>query len=120
MDIPSVSGSGAPVVANPPSPPVRSAGASPAVSRDLAPHKPLPVPTLEQVQQAMKVVQDMVQTQTSDIQFSLDHATGKTIVMVVDTQTKQVIRQIPSQEMIAIAHAIDQMQQGMLLLKQKA
>jgi len=67
------------------------------------------MPSKEQVQQAIQTVQAMVQAQASNLQFSLDKETGKTIVTVVDTSTQKVIRQIPSKEMIAIAHAIDQM-----------
>lgn len=50
----------------------------------------------------------------NNIQFSVDRASGKTIVRVTDAQTQQLIRQIPSPEMIELAHAIDRMQ-GMLL-----
>ena len=81
----------------------------------------LAVPSIEQVQKAIKTVQDMVQSQASNLQFSLDRETGKAVVTVVDTNTNEVIRQIPSKEMIAIAHAIDQMQakgQGLLLNQQ--
>ena len=40
--------------------------------------------------------------------------TGKTIIKVVDTATDTVIRQIPSEEAIAIAKSIDKMQ-GLLI-----
>jgi flagellar protein FlaG len=76
-------------------------------------------PDLKQLQQAIQQVQAAVQAHASSIQFSLDKDTGETIVKVVDTQTNEVIRQIPSKEMIAIAQSIDQQLQG-ILLKQKA
>jgi flagellar protein FlaG len=40
------------------------------------------------------------------------------VVKVVDTETDQVIRQIPSEEMLAIARNIDRLQG--LLVKQEA
>ena len=51
---------------------------------------------------------------SSSIEFSVDQPSGKTIVRVVDSQTQKLIRQMPSEEMIAISLALDRMQ-GMLL-----
>jgi flagellar protein FlaG len=48
------------------------------------------------------------------LNFSKDQDTGKTIIKVVDTATDTVIRQIPSEEAIAIAKSIDKMQ-GLLI-----
>jgi flagellar protein FlaG len=76
-------------------------------------------PDLKQLQKAIQQVQDAVQAHASSIQFALDKDSGETIVKVVDMQTNEVIRQIPSKEMIAIAQSIDQQLQG-ILLKQKA
>lgn len=53
-----------------------------------------------------------------DLLFSIDNDTGKTVVKVVDSVTDKVIRQIPSEELIAIAKALDKFQG--LLLKQEA
>lgn len=78
-------------------------------------------PSLEQVQQAAKQVQAMVQSRASNLEFSLDKDSGKTIVKIIDTQTDEVIRQIPSEEMVALAQALDEMQETQgLLLKNKA
>lgn len=53
----------------------------------------------------------------SSIQFSVDE-NNRTNVKVVDTQTNEVIRQMPSKEMLAIAQALDKFQG--LLIKIKA
>lgn len=76
------------------------------------------VSSLEQVQQAMKQVAEMVQAKASNLEFSIDKETGSTVVKIVDSQTQEVIRQIPAQEIIDIAHAVDKMQG--LLVQQKA
>lgn len=47
--------------------------------------------------------------QASSIQFALDRDSGRTIVKMVDVETQEVLRQIPSEEMLAISHAIDRM-----------
>ncbi len=77
------------------------------------------VPDLKQVQEAMQRMQEAVQAYNSTLEFSLDKGSGEMVVKVVDSQTNEVIRQIPSKEMLALAQAIDQQLQG-LLLKQKA
>jgi flagellar protein FlaG len=46
------------------------------------------------------------------VQFSIDG--DKTIVKVIDTETNRVIRQIPSEEAIAISKSLDKLQ-GMLI-----
>lgn len=120
MAISSVSDTGPPVSqpASQPAVQARSTGGSSAVR---TPSQATSAPSIEQVQQAIKTVQEMVQSQASNLHFSLDKETGKAVVTVVDSNTNEVIRQIPSKEMIAIAHAIDQMQskgQGLMLNQQ--
>lgn len=53
----------------------------------------------------------------SDLQFSVDEDTGIDVVKVVDTESKEVIRQIPSKEVVAIARAFDRLQ-GLLVREQ--
>ena len=87
-----------------------------ATSSDaLAAKKPTP---LEQVQQAMEDVRNAIAPVAQDLLFSIDEDTGKTIVKVVDASTDEVIRQIPSEEIISIAKALDKLQG--LLVEQKA
>lgn len=70
------------------------------------------------LEQAVKKVNEFVQSRASDVQFSLDEETGIRVVKVVDRSTKEVIRQIPSEEMLHIAQALDKLQG--LLIRQKA
>jgi flagellar protein FlaG len=72
----------------------------------------------EQVQQAVAEIQKAVEPMARNLQFSIDKETGKTVVTVVDSATNEVIRQIPGEEVLAIARAIDRMQG--LLFRQKA
>jgi flagellar protein FlaG len=55
---------------------------------------------------------------SQDLEFSVDADSQRTIVKVVDQQTKEVIRQMPSAEALEIAKALDRVQG--LLIKQKA
>jgi flagellar protein FlaG len=75
-------------------------------------------PSDEQLKTAVKAANDFIQPFNDRLQFSIDKDSGTTIVKVIDTNTKEVIRQFPSEEMLAIAKGLDQMTG--LLVKQKA
>jgi flagellar protein FlaG len=76
-----------------------------------------PAPTLDQVTQAINSLNKAMSEMSPDLQFSIDED-NRTIIKIVDQKTKEVLRQIPSVEALAIAKAIDQAQG--LLIKQKA
>ena len=71
-----------------------------------------------QLASAIEKVQDFTKTVANELKFSIDEDSGQTVVKIVDTATDEVIRQIPSEEMLAIAQALDKIQG--LLIKQKA
>jgi flagellar protein FlaG len=62
---------------------------------------------VELSQQALeKAVSQMaayVQNTQRDMNFSVDDVTGRVVVKVIDSNSDEVIRQIPSEEMLAIA-----------------
>lgn len=70
------------------------------------------------VQEATKRLQNFVSGVRGDIQFNVDNDSGKTVVKVVDRGTQEVLRQIPSEEALEIARALDRFQG--LLIKQQA
>lgn len=70
------------------------------------------------IEQAVKNVNDFVKPINNTLSFNLDQDTGQTVIKVVDLSTQEVIRQIPSEEMLAIAKALDTMKG--LLVQQKA
>ena len=75
-------------------------------------------PSSEQLNQAVKQIQDVITKSANSLQFSIDEDLGLSIVKVVDTESKKVIRQIPSEEVLKIAKALDTLQG--LLVKQQA
>lgn len=78
------------------------------------PPVPAPPPRPKQVQQAVEQIQRVVALMAQNLQFSIDKSSGKTVVRIVDSETQEVLRQIPSEEVLAIARALDHMQ-GLLL-----
>lgn len=61
----------------------------------------------EQVKQAVEDLNAHSQSVGRGLEFSVDSETDQTVVKVVDQNTKEIIRQIPSEEALAIAESLD-------------
>lgn len=69
----------------------------------------------EQAQQATesldKVVADLntlAHDLHRELNFSVDHESGETVVKVVDSETKEVVRQIPSEEVVRLRKRLEE------------
>ncbi len=103
MNIQQLSGSGdTPQPA--PAPRVTAPASPPMVALPEPPSGP------EQVLQAVEQIQRAVASMAQDLLFTVDKGTGKTVIRVVDSQTNEVVRQIPTEEVLSIARALDHMQ----------
>ena len=81
--------------------------------------KPAPEPSETEVREAASKINKVLRSLlSSNLEFSVDQDSGRTIVRVVDVESKTVIRQIPNEEALAIAKSLGN-QQG-LLIRQKA
>lgn len=76
------------------------------------------VPSSGELQKALEDVAKAVEPMAQNLRFSLDKDSGRTVVKVMDTETNEVIRQIPSEEVLAISQAVDKLKG--LLIKQQA
>lgn len=121
---PPIASAGRPGGAEAPPPEIRQASPTPA-SSGIATQTEQSLPATQkteasrqELEDAVKAVNDFLKPINNAIQFNLDDETGKTIVKVIDVETKDVIRQFPSEEMMSIARAIDKMKG--LLVQQKA
>lgn len=75
-------------------------------------------PAAAQLSEVVARARDAVREVASNLEFSVDGDTGKTVVRVVDASTQELIRQIPSEEMLSIARHMDRLEG--LLIKSKA
>ena len=102
-------------------PDVRAHGVAPARAvADIAPARSAPAPaSVEALKSAVATINQTMQQSNQSLEFSVDTDTQKTVVRMVDTSTGELIRQFPSEAVLAISRGIDQFQQG-LLLTQKA
>ena len=60
----------------------------------------------EQLQDAVSQINDYVQNLQRSLQFTVDEKSGKDVVKVLDKETKELIRQYPSDEVLQIARHI--------------
>lgn len=74
--------------------------------------------TPQELQEAVDGMNDFVSSLSNTLNFSIDKETGRTVVKVIDRATDEVIKQIPAEEMLAIAKVIDKLKG--LLIQQKA
>lgn len=72
----------------------------------------------EKVEEAVSQVNEYVQNLSRDLQFTVDQDSGRTIIKVLDSETHEIIRQIPPEELLQIANQLTE--GGSLLLKVQA
>jgi flagellar protein FlaG len=101
-----------------PQPEVRAASVN--VARKPVSQEPVqrkPEPTSQQLQQAVQTINRKLSGNTS-LEFTIDGSTNQTVVKIVDKDSGDVIRQIPSEAALAVAESIDEFQKGLLLRKE--
>lgn len=57
----------------------------------------------EALEKAVTKMAAYIQNTQRDMDFSVDEVTGRVVVRVIDSDSEEVIRQIPSEEMLAIS-----------------
>lgn len=71
-------------------------------------------PSTHDIRNAAKVLNHLAESVNTSVSFHVDDSTGITVIKVIDTEKNQVIRQIPSEEVLSLSKAIDT-QQGVVL-----
>lgn len=72
-----------------------------------------PTISAEDLGQAVEDINQFVNSQGRTLNFSVDEESGKPVVKVIDFETKEVIRQIPSEEVLTMAKAIKKLQEDL-------
>ena len=82
-----------------------SAPPAPEQARDPAGNLP-PVDT-KMLEKAVKDLSAGAQNLQRSLQFSIDASSGRTVIKVIDKITQEVIRQIPEEEVLALAARLE-------------
>lgn len=66
-----------------------------------------PKPDAKEVEQAVKSIQDFVDSVQRNLKFSIDESTGDVVVKVIAKASGELIRQIPSEEALKLAQSLN-------------
>lgn len=67
-------------------------------------------PNDQEMEAAVDNLNKVIASSLQSIQFSMDKESGKVVVKVLDSETKQVLRQIPNPEVLAISKNLARLQ----------
>lgn len=85
------------------------------VAPKAAPATAAPTATMQQARELAAQMKQRAALVAPDLEFAVDKESGKALIKVIDRSTKQVVWQIPSEEMLQVTHALDRFQDGMML-----
>ncbi|MDR0672678.1 MAG: flagellar protein FlaG [Zoogloeaceae bacterium] len=74
--------------------------------------------TRQKLQEGVKELREFVKPYNTSLDFSVDEESGELVVKVTDNETGDVIRQIPSEDALKLAQALDTL--NGLFIRQKA
>jgi flagellar protein FlaG len=79
-------------------------------------------PSRDKVETAVKTINDAMLASSQSLEFSIDEDSKGIVVKVIDQDTREVVRQMPSKEALEIAKSIDKLQEKMqgVLISQTA
>ncbi len=74
----------------------------------------LPPAEMAELEQAVENLNQALQNIRRELRFSVDDDTGRTVVKVINAETDEVVRQIPSEQLLDAVRHLNQ-QAGLLL-----
>lgn len=81
----------------------------PKVAEQPKVEQPSPTETVQKLQASVEKLNKLMQSDDRALNFSVDSSTERVVVRVMDTNTKEVIRQIPNEQALKLAEYIDGM-----------
>lgn len=75
--------------------------------------RPVPEISRAELQQAVDVVNQAVALEQRSLSFSIDDVSGRSVIKVIDYETEELIKQIPSEELLKVAQDIKRLQDEM-------
>lgn len=66
-----------------------------------------PEPTSEEVKVAVEKLNTQIQSLQRELSFSVDEDSGRTVVKVIDSKTGDIVRQIPSDQVLRLARQLE-------------
>jgi len=91
-------------------------GSAAAVARTQAAHAPAqpkidapsPKEMAQQIKEALQQLNDAMKSSGQNLAFSKDSASGRTVIRVTNTETGELVRQIPNETLLKVARSIEE------------
>ena len=64
----------------------------------------------EQIENTVSILNEFVQTNSRQLKFSVDEGSNKQVVKVTDSESGEIIRQIPSEEVLRLSERLQELQ----------
>ncbi|MFM5344972.1 flagellar protein FlaG [Aeromonas veronii] len=91
---------------------VEDAGTAQQKNQDPKDTELQPLQSQAEMEQQVQNLQEFGKLQGWTVNFSMEQESGQMVIKVMDSDTRSVIRQIPTEELIAIHKRIQALQQG--------
>lgn len=78
-----------------------------AGGKDL-PAEPPPQPVVD-VAQAVERLNELMSSTQRSLRFKVDEGSGRTVITVIDEMTKEIVRQIPAEEVLAVSRSLEEL-----------
>lgn len=88
--------------------PVKEVNSLPDHGKELPVTEKKTQPREEDVDQAVRELNENSQVVQRELHFTIDKDSGHTVIKVVDSKTEEVIRQIPGEEVLKVARRLNQ------------
>jgi flagellar protein FlaG len=75
-------------------------------ARDAEAADPHPEHEEQMVQESVDKINALIRPYVTSLQFSVDRDVGKIVVKIMDSETQEIIKQIPSEKVLALAKAL--------------
>jgi flagellar protein FlaG len=73
-----------------------------------APPAPPPRPVVD-VAKATEQLNELMSNRQRTLRFRVDQGSGRTVIMVINEATQEIIRQIPPEELLQLQHNLEQL-----------
>ena len=83
------------------------AGKEAAPSGRTLPQQAPPPPPVIDVERAVERLNELMTRTQRSLRFQVDEGSGRTIITVINEKTKEIVRQIPPEEVLAVSRSLE-------------
>ena len=85
------------------------AGKDAAAAGKTLPQEAPPPPPVVDVERAVERLNELMSSTQRSLRFKVDEGSGRTIITVINETTKEIVRQIPSEEVLAVSQTLEEL-----------